>query len=210
MLYFSASVLNTPFSTSRSSRRITLSWVVVLPDERDAVDEVLLALLHPHRDVDDRRALALGRADAGRQRRGRLRLGRVRIVAELEVGKAGELEVAAAAVHFARLLEALADLLRRCSTSPGFILNSGRSWSFLTTVLPANVDGADLVAAGPRSTGMRSSIQRVFLSSSPRARRACGAPTLARDVAVVAGSTAMMRSASSSNLAPPGTCRGRS
>ena len=80
----------------------------VVADKRDAVDEILRAFLHPHRDVDDRRARPrFGRL--GRQRRGRLGLGGVGVVARFEIGIAGELEVSSRPVHFAGLFEPLAN-----------------------------------------------------------------------------------------------------
>jgi hypothetical protein len=54
-LYFSASVLNTPPSSSRISRRMTLSRVVVLPVNVMRLTKNCLPLLHPHRHVDDGR-----------------------------------------------------------------------------------------------------------------------------------------------------------
>ena len=124
MLYFSASVLKTPPSTSRISRRMTLSRVVVLPVKVMRLTKYLLAFRQPHRHVHRR----LGRP-------GDRALGRV---LELHVGKAGELEVAAAAVELARFLEALADVLLRIE-SPGFSLKSGCRNSVLMTLLPSNV-----------------------------------------------------------------------
>src|SRR5206468_11804757 len=83
--------------------------------ERDAVDEELLPFLHPHRHVDERRAVGVLLPGVSglrcAQRLGRFRLVRIRIVVELVVGEAGELVVAAGAVHLARFLEALADAL---------------------------------------------------------------------------------------------------
>ena len=75
----------------------------VVADKRDAVDEVLLALLHPHGDVDDR---SPGGGSAARHVVGRRVLG-----ARQQIGKRRELEEAAGAVDLARLLEALADVL---------------------------------------------------------------------------------------------------
>ncbi len=85
-------------------------------EEGDAVDEVLLALLHVHRHVDDGRAgLALGHGRGGGALRlfHVARLGVLGEVAEREVGEGGELEVADRAVDLARLLHALADALLR-------------------------------------------------------------------------------------------------
>ncbi len=78
-------------------------------DERDAVDEVLLPFDEPHRHVDDRRP---GWRGDGLERLRRGRFGGVGLVAELVVGEAGELEVAAGAVRLARLLEAFADVVQ--------------------------------------------------------------------------------------------------
>ena len=57
MLYFSASVLKTPFSYQP---HLAPNHVVArrrVADEDDAVDEVLLAFLNPQRDVDGRRTV---------------------------------------------------------------------------------------------------------------------------------------------------------
>ena len=75
-------------------------------DEGDAVDEVLLAFLQPHRHVDGGRLPGFRH---GEQRVGHRRVRRRRW--KLEVGKAGELHVAAGAVDFARLDQAVADVL---------------------------------------------------------------------------------------------------
>src|SRR5258706_3054752 len=76
-------------------------------DERDAIDEVLLAFLQSHPDVDDGRK-RLGQR--GERLRCRFRSGRG-IVADVGVGEAGELPVPDAAVHLARLLQAFPDEL---------------------------------------------------------------------------------------------------
>src|SRR4051812_17661299 len=83
-------------------------------DEGDAVDVELLAFLHPHRDVDERRLAFLALAVGLRrrlQRFGRVGHDRVRIVVELVIGEAGEVHVAERAVNFARFLEPFADPL---------------------------------------------------------------------------------------------------
>ncbi len=102
MLNFRASVLKTPPSKRRISRRMTLSRVVVFPTKVMRLTKYLLPLLHPHRHVDGRRA-------RGRWREGRLF--RRRRLARLDVGVGREFVVAERAVDFPGLLERLPDLL---------------------------------------------------------------------------------------------------
>ncbi len=84
-------------------------------EERDAVDEVLLALLHVERHVDNRGpGLLVVPVGGVRLRRGQLagaRLLVIREIAELELGIGRELEVANRAIQLARLLHALPDSL---------------------------------------------------------------------------------------------------
>src|SRR5262249_40921880 len=90
--------------------------------------------------------IGLGRAERWR-RFGRRR----RLIARLEIGVAGELEVPARAVHFARLLEALADLLLRVVLA-GVHLEERLQILALDDGVAGDVEVADLI---PRSFGDR-------------------------------------------------------
>ncbi len=99
MLYFSCSVLNTPPSTRRISRRITLSRVVLLP--------VNVMRLTKYCSPSVIRIVMFDRRLGGP---GNRPLGRV---LERHVGETGELEISSPAVELARFLEPLADILFR-------------------------------------------------------------------------------------------------
>ena len=137
MLYFSASVLNTPPSTSRISRRITLSRVVVLP--------VKVMRLTKYCSPSCSRIVTFD----GRLRRARPP-GPRPPARELHVREAGELEVAAAAVDLARLLEALADVLLGVPLAGLQLEERLQEFGLDDRVLPSNFDLADAVARAPR------------------------------------------------------------
>ena len=110
MLYFSASVLNTAPSTSRISRRITLSRVVVLPMN-------VMRLTKYCWPSCSRIVTSTVGGPAG-WRRGQRRPGTVvlRLVAQLELGKPGELHVAAGAVDLPRLDRGRRESPSRCTS----------------------------------------------------------------------------------------------
>ena len=147
MLNFSASVLKMPLSRSRTSRRMTLSRVVVLPTNVMRLTKYCLPSCI--RSVTSTIGGPVGAAaGAGAGRRARPSPAAVRHrrqVARRQIRIAGELHVAAAAVHFLGLLEALADLLLAVE-SPSSSLNSGRSASVVDDLVPLEVDLADVVA----------------------------------------------------------------
>ena len=178
---------------------MTLSRVVVLPTKMMRLTKYCLPSSSAHRDVDDRLGARLD-ADAGaagrprrRRRRHRRSLSAAPSAASRVFGSlgnaysghAGELEVAAAAVDLARLLEALADHLL---VEPVALLDlEQRPQPFgLDDGVAGEVDVADLVARpfGDRNLQLRPSAS--CRPWRPRGSSARGCPICAFDVAALA------------------------
>ena len=141
-LYFSASVLKTPPSSSRISRRTTLSRVVVLPTKLTRLTKYCSpsCIRIVTSTIGEPSAVFTG--PAGFSSAGAFGS---TLVAGLQIGKAGELPVADLAVHLAGRLEALADAL--LAVELPFVQLEQRAEAFaLDDLVALEVEVADLVA----------------------------------------------------------------